>query len=111
MAALGPYLRSVDWDGAPAFGHWCPGCECAHIFITGREKHPVWTFDGNADAPTFSPSMRSFVPADEEAKTPEITLCHYVLTAGIINFLSESTGHALRGAVPLPPFPADYRLE
>lgn len=55
--------------------------------------------------------MRSFEPKDEEDGTPERTLCHYILTAGVINFLPDSTEHALRGAVPLPPFPANYRLE
>lgn len=68
----------------------------------------MWTFDGNVERPTFTPSMRSFVT--EEDKT-ETTLCHYILTAGVINYLPDSSGHSLRGNVPLPPFPSNYRLE
>lgn len=110
MAALGQYLRTgVDGNGDKWVGHWCPGCRCAHLFYVEREKRPCWTFDGNAERPTFSPSMRSFIPA--KGSDPEVTLCHYILTAGVINFLADSTHHELRGNVPLPPFPADYRLE
>lgn len=112
MSAEGRFLRhGVDGNGDEWWGHWCPGCECAHVFYVGRSKRPCWTFDGNLEAPSFTPSMRSFIPADEEDKTPEQTLCHYVLTAGIINFLPDSSDHALRGPVPLPPFPDDYKLE
>lgn len=112
MAAVSSVLRSVnDARGNSGFGHYCPGCRCAHIFWVGHKERPVWTFDGNLEKPTFAPSMRSFTPADPEEGTAEITLCHYFLTAGIIDFLSDSSHHDLRGAVPLPPFPEDYRLD
>lgn len=112
MAALGTKLRQgVDGNGDEWVGHWCPGCRCAHVFYVNRDKRPCWTFDGNSEAPTFTPSMRIFVPADTEDGTPEQTLCHYILTAGVINFLADSSGHELRGDIPLPTFPADYRLE
>lgn len=112
MAAVSAFLRSVvDADGNRGFGHWCPGCRCAHIFWVAPKERPVWTFDGNVNSPTFAPSMRSFVPADEEEGLPEKTLCHYFLKAGVIDFLADSSGHALRGKVPLPPFPSDYILE
>lgn len=112
MGVVSAFLRSViDGNGNSGFGHWCPGCLCAHIFWVGSKLHPVWTFNGDVEKPTFSPSMRSFVPADAEDGTPEQTLCHYFLTAGIINFLADSSCHALRGNVPLPPFPTNYVLE
>lgn len=112
MSAFGQFLRrGVDGNGDAWVGHWCPGCACAHVFYVGRVKRPSWTFNEHPERPTFSPSMRTFVPADSEEGTPEQTLCHYILTDGVINFLPDSTGHALRGEVPLPPFPADYRLE
>lgn len=113
MAAVSVYLRhGVDGNGDEWYGHWCPGCECAHVFYVGRGKRPCWTFDGNLEKPTFSPSMRSFLHANPEAGEPnERTLCHYFLTAGVINFLSDSSDHELRGLVPLPPFPSDYKLD
>lgn len=112
MAAAGQFLRvGVDGNGDQWVGHWCPGCRCAHVFYVNRDKRPCWTFDGNVEKPSFAPSMRSFTPANEKDGTPEVTLCHYVLTAGVINFLPDSSDHDLRGEVPLPPFPPDYRLE
>lgn len=112
MAAVSTVLRSVtDANGNSGFGHYCPGCCCAHIFWVAPKERPVWSFDGNLEKPTFASSMRSFVPADTEEGTPEKTLCHYFLSAGVINFLSDSSGHELRGLVPLPPFPADYYLD
>lgn len=111
MGAAGRFLRyGVDGNGDKFWGHWCPGCECAHVFYIGRSKRPCWTFDGNLKAPTFAPSMRSFIPENKEDKTPEQTLCHYILTKGVLNFLPDSSGHELRGEVPLPPFPVDYIL-
>jgi len=37
---------------------WCPGCRCSHLFNVDPSKgRPTWSFDGNLEAPTFSPSM------------------------------------------------------
>jgi len=38
-------LRSIGWM------FYCPGCRCNHYF----DKR--WTFDGNEQSPTFSPSL------------------------------------------------------
>jgi len=83
--------------------HWCPGCEKAHAIYVSSPAKAVWTFDGNVDAPTFSPSVRiSWNWPDE----PE-TICHYFLTAGQLNFCADST-HELSGqTVPLPDLPAE----
>lgn len=95
------------------YAHWCPGCKQAHVFHTVKasDSAPVWSFDGNMEKPTFSPSMRQFLPArkDESGaiKRPEQTLCHYFLKAGELEFLKDSTGHDLRGKVPLPEFPEE----
>lgn len=72
--------------------HWCPGCE---------EMHPLpdrWTFDGNLEAPTFSPSFKHTLGGDGG-------VCHYVLTAGQLHFCDDCT-HKLAGqTVPLPALP------
>lgn len=89
MARLSAKLRSVQTGHA----HWCPGCEEMHI-LPAR-----WTFDGNVEAPTFSPSFKhSWGP--EMAK-----VCHYILTAGKLNYCDDSTAHQLRGEVDLPDIP------
>lgn len=87
------------------YSHWCAGCRCVHTFhVVG--PGPVWTFNGNMERPTFTPSMRSFLPAHDGK--PEQTLCHYFLTDGEINYLTDSSDHELRGKHPLQPIPENY---
>ena len=98
-----------------AYLHWCPGC---------GEMHPLpdgWTFDGHLESPTFQPSFkhsghkRVFVGGKwtgewvrDDAGNPVPSVCHYVLTNGVLNFCSDSS-HELRGqSVPLPDLPAGY---
>lgn len=94
------------------YSHWCPGCEQMHILPDS------WTFDGNLEKPTFSPSfkhsgiLRPFVVGewvgewvrDENGNTIPF-VCHYILTAGVLNFCGDCT-HALVGkSIPLPKLP------
>jgi Family of unknown function (DUF6527) len=96
-----------------AYVHWCPGCHEAHR-LPDR-----WTFDGNLESPTFTPSFRhSGVQAvnaadgswtgefvHDAAGEPVPFVCHYILTAGVLNFCGDST-HALAGqSVELQPLP------
>jgi hypothetical protein len=65
---------------------YCPGCKCNHSFdcrIDG--KRPSWTFDGDIDRPTFSPSLHY----------PD-RVCHLFVKNGQIQFLSDCT-HELAG--------------
>jgi len=95
------------------YTHWCAGCRSRHMFnvsVPGEPpSRPCWTFDGNMEKPTFSPSMRSYRPACEVdgVKYPEVTLCHYFLRAGEIEYLNDSTLHSLRGKHPLMDIPTD----
>jgi hypothetical protein len=119
MAQLSKKLRSLA-DGSLAF--WCPGCNEAHRVGVGQGAGPRWSFNGNADAPTFSPSVlvRSghFVPGRGQepgacwctynAEHPDdpdpftCTCCHSFVTDGRIWFLGDCT-HALAGqTVELP---------
>jgi hypothetical protein len=101
-------------------GFWCPGCEGMHAIGT-QLPGPVWTFDGNFEAPTFHPSIRvtsghycaGFQPGescwctfkDGHPERQSIRFgcgcCHSFVKAGNIEFLADST-HALAGkTVPL----------
>lgn len=97
MSRLSSKLRgSLD---EPA--HWCPGCEEMHVLPW---KRGGWTFDGNVDAPTFTPSFKHTWTRGDDGGVEHV--CHYVLTAGVLNFCADST-HALAGkSVPLPDLPA-----
>nr|WP_279380949.1 DUF6527 family protein [Acetobacter sacchari] len=84
---------------------WCPGCQMIHpINVTGcPQDGPKWSFDGNAQAPTFGPSVKV-----DLGRNPGAT-CHYFVRAGQIQFCGDST-HALAGkTVPLPDIPDDWR--
>jgi hypothetical protein len=90
--------------------HWCPGCRERHLINIVRDDcGPAWDWNGNAESPTFSPSVliRANHPRnDHEVEHPvEYTQCHYFIRAGMIQFCSDSR-HELAGqTVPLPDFP------
>jgi hypothetical protein len=112
MAALSSFLRKTEGG----YAHWCPACQEMHRFAVEKAQPngARWKFDGNAEKPTFTPSMNirtgkyadpNFV--DEDGLS---SVCHYVLTAGVLNFCGDST-HELRGqSVPLPELPSAHRV-
>ena len=99
MGALGSKLRSLDHN---MVAFLCPGCKTRHAISTDR-----WTFNGDGDNPTFSPSVlvktgRAVDPnfQREPGDLPEV--CHSFVRDGQIQFLGDCT-HALAGqTVPLP---------
>lgn len=118
MGKLSRILRSTE--GGVMF--WCPGCREMHgISVNSGVPGRDWGYNGNPDAPTFTPSVlvRSghHVPGHEgpecwcnwpdKAELPDLQcrICHSFVTDGQIQFLTDST-HELAGqTVPLPPLP------
>jgi hypothetical protein len=104
----------------------CPACQEMHSLPDS------WTFDGNLEAPTFSPSFKHTgiqIEKDEagdwtgrwltesgEAKDffgsedkPRPWCCHYVITAGQVAYCNDCT-HTMAGqTVPMPELPETYR--
>jgi len=70
----------------------CPGCKILHGINVGVGKGPRWGWNGSADKPTFTPSIKTHYPHGGGA---EIT-CHSFITDGRIQFLSDCT-HELAG--------------
>lgn len=101
MARLSAKLRSMaGGEGAPdwrGIAFWCPGCDECHVVKTSAGG---WTFDGNNDAPTISPSILvTYNGADKK------TRCHSFVRAGKIQFLTDCT-HPLAGkTVGIPNWP------
>lgn len=96
--------------------HWCPACEETHVIPDS------WSFDGNLDRPTFSPSVKITGKQvvnkngrwtgewvrDSNGNTLDLC-CHYILTAGVLNYCGDCT-HELRGqSIPLPALPEFLR--
>ena len=102
-------VRSVD-DHGDHYDHLlfvCPGCiemsggSGLHALpITGDgSKRPTWTFDGNLEAPTLSPSILSYGHSGTSDR------CHSFLQAGIFNYLSDCTHKYAGQSVPMPDLP------
>lgn len=82
----------------------CPGCGCLHgVPVDGSRG---WSWNGDFERPTIRPSILvkgTEPPTDEqcarilagEVVPPRDTVCHSFVTAGKIQFLSDST-HDLR---------------
>lgn len=108
MGVLGKKLRALD-GGRVAF--MCPGCRELHQVRTrpAAMPGPSWEYNGNPDAPTFSPSIKVdwFEPSDVEGEFDDTSkdrhmVCHSFVSGGRIHLLGDCT-HALAGqTVELP---------
>jgi len=78
----------------------CPGCKCSHQFWTEHPEAltgPKWTFNGDKEKPTVSPSLLVRYPTADGMK-----ICHSFIRDGRIEYLSDCT-HELAGqTVELP---------
>nr|WP_244656283.1 MULTISPECIES: DUF6527 family protein [unclassified Rhizobium] len=102
MGALSSKIRSAR-DGGILF--WCPGCDGAHVVSIGEGAGPRWGFNGNYDAPTFTPSVLvTYNGSDAGVGEAPPAICHSFVTDGKIQFLSDCT-HSLAGqTVDIPDF-------
>jgi hypothetical protein len=119
MGALGSKLRRLEGGRV---GFFCPACREVHQISVaddgGHYPGRAWGFNGNGDAPTFSPSILvrgKQVERDaagrwtgEWVRGPDgkalDRVCHSFVRDGRIEFLGDCT-HALAGqTVDLPSF-------
>lgn len=111
----------------------CPGCRTSHVLAVDppngepmspqTANRPRWGFNGNYDAPTFTPSLlcttghyaKGLTGPDPEGcwctylqQHPEADdgygcgVCHSFVTNGMIQFLHDSTHHLSGQTVELP---------
>lgn len=102
MGLLSPILRNGA-DGRLTW--WCPGCDGAHQIATGEGPGPRWGWNGNADRPTFTPSVLvRYEGADAGRDGAPPAVCHSFVVDGQMQMLADCT-HALAGqTVPIPPW-------
>lgn len=103
---------------------WCPGCNEAHRPMIANEDGtsgdgPRWTWDGNLEAPTISPSLLVFGSVythadgsqcpdwrkDYETETHTQGNCHSYIVAGRWQFLGDSAHHLAGQTVDMVPLP------
>lgn len=101
-------VEVLDTARGPMLWFECPGCGENHGLPVGDETcHPRWTFNGNKQKPTITPSIlsRSTVPITDEQHAalmrgdevkPVDVVCHSFVRDGQIQFLGDCT-HALAG--------------
>lgn len=105
-------LRSL-MGGRVAF--FCPGCKEIHqVRVQGLVEGPgpIWSFNGNPDKPTFSPSILvtwnepSDVPEEFDDTTKDKKhICHSYVINGEIRFLNDCTHNLAGQHVKLEPCP------
>src|SRR4051812_42968220 len=106
MSEYGSYIKHTSklWECKHSedrsdWAAWCPACKQLHTWRTGvwPAGVPKWTFNGNLESPSFSPSLRYLSG----------TRCHLTLTDGIIEFHGDCP-HAMAGQkVPIVDIPVD----
>lgn len=80
---------------------FCPGCKCHHGIST-KAPAPTWSWNGDVEKPTFSPSLlvKMGPKADPVThlapKGAPRQVCHSFIREGRIEFLSDCT-HELAG--------------
>jgi hypothetical protein len=93
--------RLTDQDGETECWHFeCPGCGIGHApYTKNRPGAPTWTFNGDIEKPTFSPSL---LVRWQFSNGKPTKVCHSFIRHGKIEFLSDCT-HALAGqTIELP---------
>jgi Family of unknown function (DUF6527) len=99
---LSPVLREHVAHGGQTIMHefWCPGCEVSHMITVRRAphrgEHPKWTWNGNAEQPTYTPSI--LVGPGSKLQ------CHLFVRDGCLDFQPDCY-HTLAGVTNLPMCP------
>ena len=82
-------VRISYHNGVKYISYPCPGCGEGHSIPVSGPK--AWDWDGNADEPTISPSVKTtrFVKLKQSE-------CHHFVRGGYLQFCGDSD-HDLRG--------------
>lgn len=85
-------ILKVEKEGdGPDYMFFCPGCNSHQGVWTSKPNRngAIWSFNGDFDKPTITPSLNSFCDAVGYR-------CHSFIKDGMIQFLSDCT-HSLAG--------------
>jgi len=79
----------------------CPGCWQTHQVWTAESgpRRPRWSFNGDIDSPTISPSLRVRYYSSEQEKD---VVCHSFIKDGKIQYLNDCTHELTSQTVEIP---------
>jgi hypothetical protein len=92
-------LVTFDQSGHYAWLVWCPACDGPHTFDAR------WTFNGDHERPTFTPSMLERMSEVDESGEPtgrDRSRCHSHLTEGVWNYCTDSMHEHAGKTLPAP---------
>lgn len=114
-AELRRWKNSATGESGELVWFWCAGCNTHHAI-----NPKGWTWNGDTERPTFSPSVlvrgsvltaeglamvdRHEPPPDGQYPSRD-TVCHSFVRDGQIQYLSDSTHHLAGKTVPMEPLP------
>ncbi|VVO24197.1 DUF6527 family protein [Pseudomonas fluorescens] len=102
MTAFCRLSRSLATGAEGTLWFECPGCKMLHSIQHGSGPGPRWGWNGNLEAPTFTPSILVHYNWTVNRVGKRERVCHSFVTDGRIQFLGDCT-HALAGqTVDLP---------
>lgn len=81
-------------QGREVYWLWCPACDDVVMI------NDSWSWNGDAERPTFSPSLLS-----RHTVRGELQVCHSFVTAGIWNYLGDCTHKSAGQQVPMVDLP------
>lgn len=113
-----------QWQGGSETGMFlvmfCPGCDETHAIEVDPSNESHWSWNGNLQAPTISPSIKregvqweptsTFHKPTHDVAPGEEIICHSYVRQGNWEFLPDSTHHLKGQTVPLPPIPANLEI-
>lgn len=91
--------------------YWCEACGWSHsvpVNAKGGNVKNSWNMKGTEECPTLSPSVRHYYTHPETKQM--ITICHYHIKNGNIEYCGDCPHKFAGKTVPLKPIPEDYRL-
>lgn len=81
----------------------CPGCKMLHVVYVTTPGRPHWTFNGDVDKPTFTPSLLvKWGQGRFDPGGPKEHVCHSFITDGTVQFLGDCTHELANQTVDLP---------
>lgn len=90
LQKVNSFDENVEWF------FYCRGCEMRHL-IRSTGSHPCWTWNGDRDKPTFSPSY--LIHGMENVRQ-----CHSFIADGKIQYLADCQHALANQTIDLPNF-------